>query len=47
MRRALRSSRARMLEFSKDVVNVPGHAEAAAPVEVVPLDGDASQFVTS
>ena len=36
-----------MLELGEEVVDVPGHAEAAAPVQVVPLDVNASQFVTS
>jgi hypothetical protein len=36
-----------VLELGEEVVDVPGHAEAAAPVLVVPLDVNASQFVTS
>ena len=35
-----------MLELGEDVVDVYRDAESAAPVVVVPLDGDASEFVS-
>ena len=34
-----------MLEFDEQIVNVPGHADAATPVWVVPCDGDTGEFV--
>jgi hypothetical protein len=45
VRRALCSSMTRMLELGEYVVDVSRDAESAAPVVVVPLDGDASKFV--
>jgi hypothetical protein len=36
-----------MLELDKEVVDIPGHAEAAPFTSIVPFDGDASKFVTS
>jgi hypothetical protein len=30
--------RARVLKFDEKVIDVPGHAETAAPVWVIPLD---------
>ncbi len=44
-RRVARSVALRMLEFDEQIVNVPGHADAATPVWVVPYDGDTCKFV--
>jgi hypothetical protein len=40
-------ARLRMFELDEQIVNVPGHAESAAPARTIPFDGDACQFVTS
>ena len=40
-------ARARMFELDEQIVNVPGHAESAAPATIIPFDGDACQFVAS
>ena len=34
-----------MLEFDEHIVNVPGHADAATPVWVVPCDSNTCEFV--
>jgi hypothetical protein len=34
-----------MLEFDEQIVNLPGDADAAAPVWVVPCDSDTCEFV--
>ncbi len=36
-----------MFELDEQIVNVPGHAELAAPAGIIPFDGDACQFVAS
>jgi hypothetical protein len=36
-----------MFELNEQIVNVPRHAELAAPARIIPFDGDACQFVTS
>jgi hypothetical protein len=36
-----------MLELEEEVIDVSGHAEPAAFARVIPLDGDASEFVAS
>ncbi len=36
-----------MFELDEQIVNVPGHAELAAPARIIPFDGDACQFVAS
>jgi hypothetical protein len=38
--------RARMFELEEQIVNVPGHAEAAAFARIIPLDGNAGKFVS-
>ncbi len=38
-------ARARMFELDEKIVNVPGHAELAALAKIIPLDGDACEFV--
>jgi hypothetical protein len=40
-------ARSRMFELDEQIVNVPGHAELAAPARIIPFDGDACQFVAS
>jgi hypothetical protein len=40
-------ARSRMFELDEQIVNVPGHAESAAPARIIPFDGDACQFVAS
>ncbi len=40
-------ARSRMFELDDQIVNVPGHAESAAPARIIPFDGDACQFVAS
>jgi hypothetical protein len=40
-------ARARMFELDEQIVNVPGHAESAAPARIIPFDGDACKFVAS
>jgi hypothetical protein len=43
--RELWLARARMLELDEQIVDVPGHAESAALVRIIPADGDAGKFV--
>jgi hypothetical protein len=38
--------RARIFELEKQIVNVPGHAEAAEFARIIPLDSNASKFVS-
>jgi hypothetical protein len=40
-------ARSRIFELDEQIVNVPGHAELAAPARIIPFDGDACQFVAS
>jgi hypothetical protein len=35
-----------MFELEEQIVNVPGHAEAAAFARIIPLDGNAGKFVS-
>ncbi len=39
------AARARMFELEEQIVDVPGHAESAAPALLIPVDGDAGKFV--
>ncbi len=39
--------RAGMLELEKQVVDIPGHAEATPFASIIPFDRDASKFVSS
>ena len=35
-----------MFEFDKEIVNVPRHADAAAPASIVPFDVNTGKLVT-
>jgi hypothetical protein len=39
-------ARARMFDLDEQIVYVPEHAELAALARIIPLDGDACEFVT-
>ncbi len=43
--RELWLARARMLELEEQIVDVPGHAESAAPALIIPADGNTGEFV--